>query len=758
MYRRSGKLLPLIALCLAAVSIIGTRAAADPPPPATPAAAEAPAAEAEVAEAPEVEPPAEAPEAEAPTAEAPEAEAPGVEPPQPDVTEEPAPAEAPEPAQDSEPVPEGLQVVNLSYPPGLKSLTGINGYDLARPITVQVLDGGQPAAGRTVEFMLLSSPSKAEGQILDRTTVVTDAEGRASTGLTLGDSAGSYVIGAFLDGNVEVEPARIKVDGRRGTWVMFLVFGLLGGLGLFLMGMESASDGLQEAAGDRMRGILSALTSNRVLGLIIGIVATAVLQSSSATTVMLVGFVSAGMMNLAQAIGVTMGAKIGTTITAQLIAFNIAEYSTALIAGGFIMRVVGRRKIIRQLGVVILGFGLIFFGLGVMGDAMRPLRTVPAFTELLVSLGDAPLLGIGVAVAFTAIVQSSAATIGLAIALCASGLLSLEAALPLAWGAHIGTCATALLSSLGAGREGKQVAIAHLIFSVAGVAVAFPFLAYFIDGAKWVTEAMGSSSVARELANGHMLFTIATGIVGLPFLGAIAWATEKIIASPKQEPPFGPKYINEASLGVPVLALDMAKREILRQGQLVKGMLARGIELLEKPEVDGVQAMARDDDKVDILDKAIRAYLAQVGQRELSDDNAAREHAYIYLCVWLESIGDILNTEVAKTATKLEDRGLAFSEEGLGELRRYHGKVVDKLDRVLTAIDSGDRSMAEQTLQLSFKERMMERRLRDAHLERLHSGKVASVETSSLHLGTLNDLRAITDKLDDMARIIMEKL
>ncbi len=660
-------------------------------------------------------------------------------------------------AGDNAPTP-GVVMENLSLPPGLNSLTGITDKVVDRALKVRVLEDGEPLQGREIHFMIMVAPPKSKGHSLSVERVNTDEEGIASTELTLGSKKGSYVVAAFYEDEIDVDPIRFNVDGRKGTWIMFLVFGLLGGLGIFLMGMEMSGDGLKQAAGDRMRGILSALTSKRILGLIIGIVATAVLQSSSATTVMLVGFVSATMLNLTQAIGVTLGAKIGTTVTAQLIAFNLAEYSLLLVALGFLMRVASKKKAIRQGGEIILGFGLIFFGLGVMGQAMRPLRSVPEFSEMLVSLGENPILGVLVAVAFTAIVQSSAATIGLAIALCASGLLSLEAALPLAWGAHVGTCATALLSSLGTGREGKQVAVAHLIVSVVGVAIAFPFLGYFVDGARWLTAAMGSTSVARELANGHMIFTIATGIVLLPFVRQVEWLTLKIVPPLKTEPPFGPKYLAEASLDVPVLALDQAHLEIGRLSGIVRRMLERSLEILKNPSEETAIEIERDDDKVDVLEKAIRPFLAKVAQQGLEPKLSAREHGFIYIVQDFEGTGDVITKELASVGRKMAEKGVNFSKEGMEEITNYHSKLMAKFDRIDQAVKTMDRKLAEETLQLGFKERMLERKLREAHLSRLHSDNKDTVETSAWHLSCLNNMRAITEKLDNVARTILEEM
>jgi phosphate:Na+ symporter len=647
---------------------------------------------------------------------------------------------------------------DLSLPPGLKHLTGITGTRLDRSLTVEVLKFGQPAAGEKVSFRVLSSPSGAKGAELSEWETVSDEKGQATTEFVVGSKKGEYIIGAYFDGKLEVEPARIRIKAKSSGWLFFLFIGLLGGLGIFLMGMELAGDGLKNVAGDKMRGILSALTSNRFFGLIVGALVTGVLQSSSVTTVMLVGFVSATMMNLTQAIGVMMGAKIGTTITAQIVAFNVSEYALLFVAVGFGLKMAGWNRKVKQIGDVVLGFGFLFFGLGVMSAAMKPLRTVPAFTELLLTLADQPLLAILIAIAFTAIVQSSSATIGLVIALCAGGLLTLEAGLPLAWGAHVGTCATALLSSLSTGREGKQVAVSHLIYSVLTVIVAFPFLPLIVDGAREMTVWMGSDSVARQVANGHTLFTVVTGFLFLAVVPQLAWLTRKVVPDTVGEPPFGPKYLSEQALAVPVLALEQAHKETLRMAGIARGMLERSIGALEVPSEEEVAILRAEDDKVDSLESAIRPFLADVARAGLPPDMIASEHAYIYIVQDLESVGDVLSKEIAGAVFKLADRKQAFSPEGLAELRRYHEKLVEKFQRVEQCIETLDRSVAEQIVQLGFKEKIFERSLREAHLERLHSGADQTVATSALHLSVIGNFRAIGDRLEAIARTVMEEL
>lgn len=664
----------------------------------------------------------------------------------------------PEPAEAQVEPKSEITLKNLSMPPGLKTLTGITGSQVDRPIKVQVLKGDAPVAGETVTFRFMALPAKAKGQALSATDVVTDAEGVATTVATLGSEEGTYVVVAFYQGTLAADPVQVPIKAKSGGWIAFLLFGLLGGLGVFLMGMEMAGDGLKEAAGDRMRGLLSALTTNRFAGVTVGALVTGVLQSSSVTTVMLVGFVSATMMTVAQAVGVMMGAKIGTTITAQIIAFKVSKYSLLFVAAGFFLQMAGRKKILRQMGTIVLGFGLIFFGLAIMSDAMKPLRSIAAFTEMLVTLGDRPLLGILVAVAFTAIVQSSSATIGIIVALCAGGLLSLEAALPLAFGAHIGTCATALLSSISSSREGKQLAVAHLVYSVVGVAIAFPFLGLFVDGARWVSAAMGSESVARQLANGHTLFTVASALVFLPFIKQLEWAARKIVPPARTAPPFGPIYLSDNAMSVPVLALEQAQREVMHMVGIVRDMFTRSIEVLAHPDEEAAQAVVLEDDKVDILERAIRPFLAKVAHARLEPDQAAKEHAFIYIVQDLEGIGDILSKEIATAGRKLAQAGKHFSEEGVTELRSYAEKLLARYDLVLKAVENFDRAGAEQALQLRFKEQVMGRKLREAHLERLHSDRAETVETSALHLSVLNNLQAVGSRLDAIARTLLVEL
>ncbi|MBC8175629.1 MAG: Na/Pi cotransporter family protein, partial [Candidatus Marinimicrobia bacterium] len=315
----------------------------------------------------------------------------------------------------------------------------------------------------------------------------------------------------------------------------FLLMGLFGGLSLFLYGMAKMSDGMKKAAGDRMRNILAALTRNRVIALTVGAFVTMVIQSSSATTVMLVSFVQAELMSYAQALGVIMGANIGTTITAQLVAFKLTDYSLAMITVGFIMTMFSKKETYKYFGEAILGFGILFFGMKLMSDSMKPLRSYQPFIDLMKGLEN-PFFGLLIGAGFTALIQSSSAFTGIIIVLAQQGLLTLEAGIPLIFGANIGTCITAGLASIGTIRGAKRVAIAHVLFNIGGVLVFIWFIPYLADIVRWmspVAEGTGAVKLAmetpRQIANAHTIFNITVGLVFLPFTTILTHYVYKIL-------------------------------------------------------------------------------------------------------------------------------------------------------------------------------------------------------------------------------------
>ncbi|HHE73864.1 MAG TPA: Na/Pi cotransporter family protein, partial [Desulfobacteraceae bacterium] len=341
------------------------------------------------------------------------------------------------------------------------------------------------------------------------------------------------------------------------SW-FFLCVSMLGGLALFLYGMEKMSTGLKRTAGNRMRSILAALTRNRVIAMFVGAFITMVIQSSSATTVMLVSFVQAGLMTFVQSMGVILGADIGTTVTAQLIAFKLTDYALLMIALGFSLHMFGKRGMTKNIGDVIMGFGILFFGMKLMSDAMNPLRTYAVFIDTMREMEN-PFLGILIGALFTALVQSSSATTGVVIVLAQQGLLTLEAGIPLVFGANVGTCITAGLASIGTSREAKRVALAHVIFKLAGVLLFVFWIPWFADFIRMIAERFDSGT-ARQIANAHTIFNVALALIFLPFTEYFSRLVVGILPyeEKSKDVTMTTKYLDEESISTPAVALDLA--------------------------------------------------------------------------------------------------------------------------------------------------------------------------------------------------------
>ncbi|MCK4749294.1 MAG: Na/Pi symporter, partial [Bacteroidales bacterium] len=327
------------------------------------------------------------------------------------------------------------------------------GSGLDDTVRVQLMDTDfLPVAGQFVHFVIISRPKKSKGFTIATENAVTDSNGIAATEIILGSKQGEYQIAARIESSMDHDLQVYTFHARKANWVFMLIIGLLGGLGLFLLGMDMMSEGMKKSAGDKLRSILGNLTSNRFLALVLGTFVTMIIQSSSATSVMLVGFVNSKLMEFRNTIAIILGAVIGTTITAQIIAFKITDYALLIIAAGFFMYLLSNKPKTKSVGEAILGFGILFFGMHVMSEAMYPLRSYDPFINLLLGLEN-PLLGLLVGIVFTALIQSSSAFIGIMIVLASQGLLTLEAAIPMLFGSNIGTAITAILASLNASRE-----------------------------------------------------------------------------------------------------------------------------------------------------------------------------------------------------------------------------------------------------------------------------------------------------------------
>ncbi|MHB0869586.1 MAG: Na/Pi cotransporter family protein [Chloroflexota bacterium] len=533
-----------------------------------------------------------------------------------------------------------------------------------------------------------------------------------------------------------------------------MLFSLFGGVYLLLYGIRLSGDGMQRAAGSRLRQILGTLTQHPVVGLLVGAGITAVLQSSSATTVMLVSLVGAGLMTLRQAIGVILGADVGTTITVQLIAFKILDYAILLVGLGLAIMFSFRRSAYRHLGEAILGFGFIFLSMKIMIEGMAPLRQSPLFQQILLNLSDMPLLTVLTSAVLTALVHSSAATIGLAITLALQGLMPLPVGLAIVLGSNLGTCATALVSALGTTPEARRVAIAHTLFKLIGVLATFPFLP-LLGGVITMT----ADDVPRQIANFHTLFNVALAVGFLPFTGPFANLVTRLVPeSKKAGDPMQPRYLDESVLDTPALALGQATRETLRMADLVQEMFRDAMTVFRNNDPALAEELQARDDVVDRLEEHIKHYLTRLTEQGLVPEQSKREVSLLFMIQDLENIGDIVDKNLMELAKKKMANRLEFSTEGAKDIEHLTRLVAENLNLAVAAYATQDADLAQKLLRHKQNIIRIERELKQAHIRRLHEGVKESMDTSAIHLDVLSNLERINSHATNMAFVVLGEL
>ena len=485
-----------------------------------------------------------------------------------------------------------------------------------------------------------------------------------------------------------------------------MVMQLLGGLALFLFGMEQMAGGLKSAAGAKVKDILARFTSNRVKAALTGATVTAIIQSSSVTTVLVVGFVSAGLMSLAQSVGIIMGANVGTTITAQIVAFKVTKGALGMIAIGFTMLFVSKRDRVKQAGNILMGLGLVFFGMAVMSEAMYPLRSYQPFIDLMTRMQN-PLLGILAGAVFTALVQSSSATTGVVIALASQGLLSLPAGIALIFGANIGTCVTAMLASIGKSREARRVALVHVIFNVTGVVLwvfFIPLLAGWVEGfspkhADLEGHARLAAEVPRQIANAHAMFNITNTVILLPFTSVLAAISIRLVPDRPEEPLIKTKFLDEDAIEVPALAINNARLETGHLGEVVCGMMDRLRETGFEGIPGSLDAIEKDDDLIDTLEAEILRYLAAVRQRDLTSQESDEFQAIMMTTDALESIGDVISEDLVAIERHTIEAQLHPTESMRGIMRSLWDSTRSCLGDVIAAFRDEDPDAAQVILE-----------------------------------------------------------
>ena len=562
-------------------------------------------------------------------------------------------------------------------------------------------------------------------------------------------------------------PAQADAASKSGeiSW-FFLVVGLLGGLSLFLFGMDKMSDALKNVAGEKMKDILAVLSSNRIMGLITGAIVTAVIQSSSVTTVMLVGFVTAGLMSLSQTIGVILGADIGTTITAQIVAFKVTKYALLLLAIGFAMLFISKKEKIQQYGYMIMGLGMIFFGMGVMKDAMEPLRTYQPFIDLMANMSN-PIFGVLIGAVFTALVQSSSASMGVVIVLAMQGLITLEAGIALALGANIGTCVTAGLATLGKPREAVRVAMCHVLFKIVGVTIMLPFIGPF---AKFIvsispTAAEGltglnaiAAVLPRQVANAHTIFNIGIAFLFLPFISQFARLVFWLVPDKPlpETDEIQPKYLNELLFHTPSLALDAARHEIKRMGKRVDVMNTAMMPAVMAGNKEALMAVRDMDEEVDILYKHIVNYLGQVSKLKLNDYQNHKMLKLMSTANDLEHIGDIIEVNMVNIGQDRLEKGIKISQETQKVMNTLHVVVSDALKAAVRAVVEEDQSFAKRVISMKVDINRLIEQANIHQAERLVSEDSGKFEAYSLEIEIIEKLKRIYYHAKHVAKSVLD--
>jgi len=641
--------------------------------------------------------------------------------------------------------------------------TGLVGRLFKRSLKAQVVDrNGRPVEGVPVKFDLVAPETEDLGEKL------TGHDGIARLPFRAGPKAQTHTVVAKIAGAAPGAGQIVfSLPVRKPSWGFFLLVGLAGGLGLFLYGMGMMSTALQRSAGSKMRAVLSALTRNRFIGVALGAFVTMLIQSSSATTVMLVSFVQARLMTFAQTLGVILGADIGTTITAQLIAFKLTDYALLMIAVGFGLRFMGKRRTFQDVGQVLLGFGLLFYGMHVMSEAMYPLRTYQPFLEVLTGLEN-PVLGIIIGTVFTALIQSSSAFTGIVIVLAQQGFLTLTAGIPLILGANIGTCITAVLAGLNAGREAKRVALAHTLFKVCGVLIFvwwIPALATFIrsispgsDITTTTDPATMARLIPRQIANAHTVFNVGLALVFMPFTVPFARLIERLLPDRPElelEPAFKARHLERDLLSTPVLALNLAKVEILRLGEMVKAMAIRSLDPFLTKNLAICSQLHEEEDKVDALDEQITEYLLEIGKQDISEEQAREVYMMMHVTKQFEHVADTVDKQLCPLARKMVDGNAEFSATGRHEVQAYHEKMSKQISRALETFREGSLEKAEKMTRKMEAYIALEEEYRQAHFERVRAAVTESLTSSEVHLELMDHLRRMSANATNVGRAIM---
>lgn len=537
-----------------------------------------------------------------------------------------------------------------------------------------------------------------------------------------------------------------------------IIIPFIGGLGMFIYGMQIMAQGLENAAGSKMKSILEALTTNKFMGVLLGALITAVIQSSSATTVMVVGFVNAGIMNLTQAMGVIMGANIGTTVTGWLVsAVEWAEFlqpgniAPIAIMIGVILMLAGTRRSAKDVSSIIIGFGLLFVGITTMSDAVKPLQEVEAFTNLFVTMGGNPLLAILVGAVVTGIIQSSSASVGILQSLAAAGLVPFNAAVYIIMGQNIGTCVTAMMSSIGAKKAAKTAAKMHLVFNIIG-SVIFSIVAIVL--LTFVFPAFGENIITQtQISMVHTVFNIGTTVLLFPFSDYIIKLAKKLEKEEPEEVDEGTVLLDERMLQTPGIAMEKCSSEIIRMGRIVERSMEQSKEVLFVRDAQIISEIKEEENTVDHLCKGLSNYIVKLSSLSLNEKEHQKVASMLQVLSDIERISDHCEN-ISEYAEIMTERNAEFTEYGAEHLKEMIQVCAESYKYALEALTENSMEKAQIVIEKESAADELEIKLRNKHMKRLASGQ-CSTDAGLVFLDALMSLERISDHARNIAEEVM---
>ncbi|MCI8797853.1 MAG: Na/Pi cotransporter family protein [Dorea sp.] len=534
------------------------------------------------------------------------------------------------------------------------------------------------------------------------------------------------------------------------------IFMLLGGLGFFLYGMKLMSEGLEKAAGAKMRSILEFFTKNRFIGMIVGIIFTAIIQSSNATTVMVVSFVNSGLMSLMQASGVILGANIGTTITGQLIAFNLSDIAPLVVIIGVVMVMFCKKQSIKKIGEVILGFGILFMGLSIMGDSMEAVKESPKILNFLASLTN-PFAAILTGFVITAVLQSSSATVGIILLMVSQGLLEFTICPFMILGCNIGSCVSALVASLSGNKDAKRAAMIHFLFNVIGSLIMFIVLMIAIRPFTDIMLGISGGSLARAVANVHTLMKVVEVAMLFPFMGWIVKATYKIVPGiDEAEDEYELLFIGKGKILSATTAVLDGIREIVHMGHVAMKNLEVAMEALCEPDEEKIKEVYKREKYIDFMNHKITNYLVQANELVLPIADEKLIGGLFHVVNDIERIGDHAENFADSAKDRIE-RGIEFSDKAKRQLRELNEKTLMILKYSLEMFGNRNYEHMQEILQLEDEIDEMERKLQNTHVKRLTKNK-CTPEAGMMFSDTASGLERVGDHATNIAFAILEPM